>query len=153
MKNTLSTFLKVPLLDGCFHIFYEHINILCKLFRFPQCYFKCTVDTRDEHAPNFSCPGTECLILKKKLEILMYSPKLCYTATKFLQIIHFFSTSNLMEIKQYLFFVAHSWISKNWACVKITYYYYWPLINQKSNKFAYLIRTTYVNIKYITHNL
>ena len=30
-------------------------------------------------------------------------------ATKFLQIIHFFSTSNLIEIS---IFVAHSWISK-----------------------------------------
>ena len=37
---------------------YQDINILCTLFRFPQC-------TRDEHAPNYSCPATECLTLKK----------------------------------------------------------------------------------------
>ena len=37
-----------------------HIYIYIYIFPFPQCYFRSTVGARDEHAPNFFCPGTEC---------------------------------------------------------------------------------------------
>ena len=46
---------------GFFYVFYEDVNILCTLLRFSQCNFRYTVGVRDEHAPNISRPGNECL--------------------------------------------------------------------------------------------
>ena len=79
-------------------------------------------------------PGLE------KLEILIYPQKICYAVKNlgFRQIIRFFSISNLTEIKQYQF----SWRVVKLAKIK-------QKSNEKSNKFAYLIRTNYVNTKYI----
>ena len=86
---------------------YEDINILCTLFRFPRCYFRC----RHEHAPSFFCPGIEGLA-QKKLEILI-CPKLCYAGYKISANYPLFLIIKLDRNKTISIFVVHSRNSKN----------------------------------------
>ena len=84
--------------------------------------------------------------LKKKLEIWIYPQNFCYAGYNISANYSFFSTSNLIEIK-IINFCSPQLNKHNQARVKITYR--WRLPNQKSNTIAYLIRTNYLNMKYI----
>ena len=94
---------------------------------------------------NFSLPLVLNSWLRKKLEILIYPQKLRYAGHEISVNQPVFLNIKLDRNKAISIFVANSWI------IKIELMYRWRLSNQKSNKFAYLIRTNYVNIKYIQH--